>query len=296
MNERYTPSTLDCAVAQSYDKIYAMSNASIICKPTKDTYIRFGIILLALWGFALYFFFDATTGYPKKNAAYFSYKAFVIQGAQAGDYSASAWRDRHAASPLIVTSIQQDGKSYFIDTAGKQYPLPSRLEASLSKPTEFLDHAKIRESWNQAWVDYSARMHYDIRPPEKPFDQSYINEQWIAAGVCIFLACIILYLIIRTSKRQLSIDGTGIKAAGQEFDVSEIESIDIRQWGAGYKGCSYFKVNGKKLKIDGMTYGGFEAKNGEPAERWMQAVLQAYKQVEHGIVIEYEKENATTGI
>lgn len=271
-----------------------MSNEPIICKPTKDTYVRFGIIFLAFWGFALYFFFDATTGYPKKNAAHLSHKAFATQGALASDYSAEAWADAHANTPLIITSIQPDGKPYFIDTEGKQYPVPSQLEASKRKPVEFLDHSKISESWNQAWLDYSARMHYDIKPPEKAFDQSYINEQWIAAGVCVFAGFVILYFVIRTSRRQLSIDGTRVQALGMEFDVSEIESIDIRQWGAGYKGCSYFKVQGKNLKIDGMTYGGFEAKDNQPAERWMQAVLKAYKQVEQGIVIEYEKEDAKT--
>lgn len=251
--------------------------------------MRFGIIFLAFWGFALYFCFDATTGYPKKNAAFLSHKSFATQGAQASDYSAGAWADAHANSPLIITSIQPNGKPYFIDKDGKLYPLPSQLEASSRKPAEFLDHSIISESWNQAWLDYSARMHYDIIPPEKPFDQSYINEQWIAAGVCICAGFLILYFIIRTSRRQLSIEGTCIQALGVEFDVNEIESIDIRQWGAGYKGCSYFKVHGKNLKIDGMTYGGFDAKNGQPAERWMQAVLKAYKHVEQGIVIEYEK-------
>ena len=44
-------------------------------------------------------------------------------------------------------------------------------------------------------------------------------------------------------------------------------------------------VNGKKVKIDGMTYGGFNKAKGEPAEAFMKALLAQYK----GDIIEYEQ-------
>jgi len=75
-----------------------------------------------------------------------------------------------------------------------------------------------------------------------------------------------------------------VTAAGQQFSVADIRSIDLRQWGPGFKGVAYFRVKGRRVCVDGMTYGGFNKAKGEPAEAFMQAVLAQYK----GEIIEYE--------
>ena len=94
-----------------------------------------------------------------------------------------------------------------------------------------------------------------------------------------------LFLVIRTKRRELAIRGQQITAVGRTFNISDIESIDLRQWGKGFKGVAYFTVQGKKLRIDGMTYGGFNPDKGEPAEAFMKAVLTQYK----GDIIDYEQ-------
>lgn len=57
-----------------------MANNDIICRPTLDTFIRFGIVLAAFLGFGIYFFYDAAIGYRKANEVYYSYRAFALLG------------------------------------------------------------------------------------------------------------------------------------------------------------------------------------------------------------------------
>ncbi len=264
----------------------AMSSSPIICRPTKDTFVRFFIILAAVWGFALYFFYDGSIGYHKKNAAYFSFKAFADGGSDASLLSANEWRNKHQGSLFdTIDGFTYNRDENQMEAAGKTYPLPSAasLEYSSDRPAEFLDHAMMSTRWNDAWRDFSSRNRYPLKPGDKPYDQATVDEQWIAGGVCVLLGGIILYFIIRTSRRVLSLEGTEVKAIGQSFKVSDISRIDLRQWGPGFKGVAFFTVHGKKLKIDGMTYGGFGSKNEAPAEKFMQALLAVYQ----GELVEY---------
>ncbi len=267
----------------------AMSSSPIVCRPTKDTFIRFFIILAAVWGFALYFFYDGSIGYHKKNAAYFSFKAFADGGADASLLSTNEWRNKHKDSLFhTVKGYTYNRDENRMEADGKSYPLPSSttLEYAHERPAEFLDHAMMSTRWNDAWKDFSSRNRYPLKPGDKPYDQATVDEQWIAGGVCLLLGGIILYFIIRTSRRVLSLDGTQVQAVGKSFSVNEISRIDIRQWGPGFKGVAYFTVDGKKLKIDGMTYGGFDSKNDAPAEKFMQSLLAIYQ----GDLIEYASE------
>ena len=60
-----------------------MTNTPIICRPTRDTFVRFAVVLVAFFGFGLYFFYDGSVGYRKANEVYFSYQAFARLGAEA---------------------------------------------------------------------------------------------------------------------------------------------------------------------------------------------------------------------
>jgi hypothetical protein len=48
-------------------------------------------------------------------------------------------------------------------------------------------------------------------------------------------------------------------------------------------------VKGRKIRLDGMTYGGFDPATGQPAEQLMQALLAQYK----GEILEYEQKEAS---
>lgn len=259
-----------------------MSQPHIICKPTLDTFVRFGVVIAAIFGFALYFFYDGHIGYRQKNEEICSYRAFAQYGEQVLKYTADEWASILQNRPLIVTE-QVEGELMAV-VGEERYPLPAQTQAAVCCPPELLDHEAMSKSWSDCWTAYSRRMHMPITPGDHAYDLATIREQWIAGGLFIFLGCVLVFFAVRTRGRVMSLEGDLVTAAGQQFRVGEIQSIDLRQWGPGFKGCAYFTVNGRKVKADGMTYGGFNKDKGEPAEAFMQALLAQY----HGEITEYE--------
>lgn len=264
-----------------------MSQRDIVCKATLDTFVRFGIVIAALLGFAVYFFYDGHIGYAKQNEAICSYRAFAKLGSVAAQHSAAGWQAMLSEQPLIRTT-NEGGQLLATEEGENRYPLPADCEAARSCPLEALDHAAMNRSWSDCWAAYSKRMHYPIKPGDHPHDEGAIREQWYAGIAFTITGFVLLGLALRTHKRELSLRGDTVTAAGQSFRLSDIECIDLRQWGTGFKGVAYLTVGGKKVRFDGMTYGGFNKEKGEPAEALMQAILAQYK----GDIIEYEKATA----
>ena len=250
-----------------------MTTSPIICRPTRDTFVRFTVVLLAFFGFGLYFFYDAAAGYRKANEVYFSYQAFARPEAAAGATQA----------PLIIA--EQVGGELMVD--GK-YPLPADCEAARITPPEAADRAAMQKSWADCWTAYTARKHFPVKPVDHPYDTAAIREQWIAGCVCMLVSAGILFLMLRTSRRVMALEGDLVTAAGQQFRVADITRLDLRQWGKGFKGVAYATVGGRKVRMDGMTYGGFNPAAGQPAETLMQALLAQYQ----GEILEYEQNEA----
>ncbi len=263
-----------------------MDETPIICKATRDTFVRFAVVLAAVLGFGLYFFYDAATGYRQANAAILSYNAFARLGELASKATATEWNALMLEDRLIPTA---EGRPDAAEgEKGALYPLPRGLEATQAYPAEARGHAAMAAGWGDCWTAYSARMHYPLKPGDHPHDEGAIREQWYGGAACMLASALILFFIVRTARREMSIRGSRVCAAGQRFDVADIERIDLRQWGPGFKGAAYFTVKGRRLKADGMTYGGFSKAQGEPAERFMKAVLARYR----GDIIDYEQEPA----
>lgn len=258
-----------------------MSTPTIYCRPTRDTFIRFGIVLLAFFGFGLYFFYDGAVGYRKANEVYFSYQAFARLGAQATE--AQPWSPDMAQRPLI--SAELIGGELMAE--GK-YPLPAGCEATRTTPAEAADYNAMRKSWADCWTAYTGRMRFPVKPVDHAFDTASIREQWLAGAVCMLISLVIVYFILRTARRVMALEGDLLTAAGRQFRISEITRLDLRQWGKGFKGIAYATVNGKKIRMDGMTYGGFDPAAGQPAESLMQALLAQYK----GEILEYEQKDS----
>lgn len=260
-----------------------MNEPHIICKPTADTFVRFGIVIAAVFGFALYFFYDGHTGYRQKNEVLFSYKTFAELGQKSLEYTPEQWQELMQNRPLL--QAENVGGDLCLKDGENTYPLPRDCEAVRSCPPEVLDHAALSRSWNESWTNYTRRMHFPIKPAEHPYDIGAIREQWIAGGLFIALGSLLLFLALRTRGRVMALEGDQVTVAGQVFRVADIELIDLRQWGVGFKGCAYLTVKGRKVKADGMTYGGFSRAKGEPAEVFMKALLSRYS----GDIIEYEE-------
>lgn len=255
-----------------------MTNTPIICKPTRDTFVRFAIVLIAFFGFGLYFFYDGSVGYRKANEVYFSYQAFAQMGADAS--KGISWGPEKARQPLIIAEQVENE----LMAEGK-YPLLPDCAATRCTPPEAADHAAMSKSWADCWTAYTARMHFPVKPGEHPFDAAAIREQWLAGGVCMLVSCVIIWLMLRTRNRIMGLDGDMVTAAGQRFRVADITRLDLRQWGKGFKGVAYATAGGKRIRMDGMTYGGFDPAAGQPAETFMQALLAQYR----GEVLEYEQ-------
>ena len=232
----------------------------------------------------LYFFYDGAIGYRKANEIYFSYQAFANLGSEA--CNSVPWGAERALQPLL--KAEQVAGEWMME--GK-YPLPADCEAVRTTPAEAADHAAMSKSWADCWTAYTARMHYPVKPAEHPFDTAAIREQWIAGGVCMLISGIIIFFILRTRSRVMSLQGNTVSAAGQTFQVVDITRLDLRQWGTGYKGIAYATVNGRKIRLDGMTYGGFDPAAGQPAEAFMTALLARYE----GEILEYEQPENTAG-
>ena len=257
-----------------------MTTTSITCRPTRDTFVRFGIVLLAFFGFGLYFFYDGAVGYRKANEVYFSYQAFARLGSKASE--SYAWEAGKASKPLIAAE-QVEGE-WMVE--GK-YPLPADCAVVYLTPPEADDFQAMNRSWADCWTAYTARMHFPVKPAEHAYDTAAIREQWLAGTVCMLISGIIIFLMLRTSKRVMTLEGDQITAAGQQFRTSDISRLDLRQWGKGYKGVAYATVNGRRIRMDGMTYGGFDPSANQPAEQFMQALLSQYK----GEILEYEQKD-----
>lgn len=257
-----------------------MTISAIICRPTRDTFVRFTIVLLAFFGFGLYFFYDGAIGYRKANEVYFSYQAFARLGAQAS--KGISW-DANGTMPLIHATVV--GDELMIED---KYPLPAGCDAARQLPAEAAGYAAMQKSWADCWLRYTERMHFPVKPAEHPFDTAAIREQWLAGSVCMIISGIIIFLIIRTRRRVMALQGDMVTAAGQNFRVSDISQLDLRQWGKGFKGIAYATVNGKRIRMDGMTYGGFAPAAGQPAECFMQALLAQYQ----GEILEYEQKDS----
>ncbi|MBQ2813396.1 MAG: hypothetical protein IJE66_00115 [Akkermansia sp.] len=262
-----------------------MASNDIICKPTLDTFLRFGVVLAAFFGFGLYFFYDAAVGYRRANEVFCSYREFSRLGAMAMQESdAARWAAQRRNSPLLKAEIQ-DGELVVRDEA-HAYPLPPDCEAARTCPPEVHDLATISKSWNDCWLAYSARLKYPATPGDHGYEAPAIREQWYAGGACMVISALILALMIRTKGRVMALRGDEVTAAGQTFLISDISCLDLRQWGKGFKGIAYATVRGRRIRLDGMTYGGFNPEKGEPAEAFMRELQSRYK----GDIIEYEQQ------
>lgn len=267
-----------------------MSQVDIVCKPTADTFVRFGVVMAALFGFAVYFFYDAAVGYREKNEVIYSYQAFAALGQKVMECTPEQWADVVRNKPLIPAEQQEGG---LVVLAGEEkYPLPENCAAAISCPPEVQDYVAMSRGWADCWAEYSKRMHFPIKPGEHPYNDGSIREQWVMGGLFIVIGLVLLGFALRTRGRVLALQGDLVTAAGQQFRVADIELIDLRQWGPGFKGAARLTVKGRKIKVDGMTYGGFSKEKGEPAEAFMKALLEQYK----GEIIEYEVEEKSDSV
>jgi hypothetical protein len=110
----------------------------------------------------------------------------------------------------------------------------------------------------------------------------------LAGTVCAVLAAAALWVLLRTLGRRIEVDAEGLKAAdGRKVAWRDMKRLDRRKWAR--KGLAYvdFEADGReqRIRLDGLTYGGFKEEQGVPAERMMERLMANFS----GELIDYEE-------
>lgn len=258
------------------DQPAAAAHGAIHCRVTPWFLLRAVAMLLMLLVFAFLFLKDGMVGYRHKNLAFYSYQTFANEGpkAMAPDQSASKWQ------------AYATGKTLAFPDDPDLLPAGTNLQAPW--PPELLDFNSLnRGKWHDLWLQFSAREKLDATPRNKPYDAREIRGQFIAFSVCAVLAVLNLFILLRTLRRSMTLDGDTLTTqTGQQLNIASITRIDMRQWKRKGLAYLYHGSPARRVRIDGMTYGGFKQAEGAPAEALMQQVLAQF----HGELVDYVEE------
>jgi len=236
-------------------------------------------MLLMFSVFSVLFYIDGSVGYRKKNRVFFLYQTFERAGLEFADMNA-----RQELTPEIW---EAHAAKRTVDFPEDKSILPAGLELPMPWPAILQDYDKMKSlQWNQLWLDYSEREGLDSNPPEQAYDARKIREQWVVFSICVPLSVLTLLVIIRTSRRRIIADDHGITAPGAKtIPYDDIHRLDLRKWdNKGIAIADYSGTTGSgRLRIDGLTYGGFKKDCGEPAEKLMQRLRSRFS----GELLEY---------
>ncbi len=252
---------------------------SIVCKPTPWFILR-ALVMLVMFGvFAVLFYIDGSTGYRKKNEVYYLHKTFQIANEEfskmnsSGVLTAEEWKN-HAAKQFVVFPNDRS-------------ILPASLTLPMPWPGILHSYERMKPlQWNILWREYTRDRGLSASPSEHPYDAGKISEQWIVGGICAALAGAAAFFLVRTLRRSISADAEAITSQqGKRVCYSDLKTLDLRKWDTkGIAIIDYDGVSGKgRIRIDGLTYGGFKKDQQEPAERLMRLIRSQFS----GEIIEY---------
>jgi len=271
MNEQVSP-TNNSAPAP------ATEPQAVSCRPTWYICWRLLVLFAMLAGFSAYFYYDAGVGYPLKNEQYFAHRRISRLG--------EVFESKYAKDAV--------GWQQYVSGATWEYPsdhsLPAGLPVGAALPADLFAFDNMAKGWHGVWERYSLQRGWDLKPPQEPLGSYKIKEQYVACVVSGVLALLPLWILLRSLRRRMAISVEGnVQAAGQSFAVEDIKRLDLRDWQK--KGLAFAWIGRgtdklRKVRLDGLAYGGFEAAKQQPAEQFMQSLLGLYK----GEIITYAEE------
>jgi hypothetical protein len=251
----------------------------IVCKPTRWFVSRVLLILLMLVVFAVLFFIDGSYGYRKKNMVYFLHRNFQVANEQfaamkaQGGLTSESWKE-HAAKQSV--KFPEDHST-----------LPSDLKLPMPWPTVLHDYDRMLPmQWNKLWLEYSGEEGLSSNPPEQPYDAGKIREQWVVFWICVGLAVAAVFIFLRTMSRRIEGDEEGVRSQqGKKVSYTAMKRLDLRKWSnKGLAFIDYEDESGKgRMRLDGLTYGGFNLAHDEPAERLMKLIRSKFS----GEIVDY---------
>lgn len=252
----------------------------IVCKATPWFLFR-ALLMLAMFGvFAVLFFVDGSKGYRKKNVVYYLHKTF--QSAN-GEFS-----KMNVDGALTPESWKRHAEAQSVMFPEDRSVLPADLELPMPWPEILTDYDRMKPlQWNLLWREYTGERGMDSSPPEHDFDAGKIREQWVVFWICSALAAGAALVLLRTLGRSISADGEGVRSqAGKQVAYGDLNRLDLRKWDT--KGLAFLDYEGAagkgRIRVDGLTYGGFKKENDEPAERLMRRIRANFS----GEILEYE--------
>lgn len=262
-----------------------MQSETVECKPTMWFTGRAVIMALMFLGFGVYFYYDASAGYPQKNLEFFMHKTFVDAGTLFDRKVSRDGAGKEEWERAVFSRMVEFPESYQIPSGvdRKGTPWPAVL-------ADYELMAAPGKGWSSAWLAYSGEKQYPVKPVEQPYDGSKIFEQWVAGSICMALAMVALFFLIRTRNRKMALADGRVTAAGRSFRVEDIERLDLRRWKMKGLAIATLKpeCGGARVRLDGLTYGGFRKEDSpNNAEDFMKALLALY----HGEVVDYEENN-----
>ncbi len=252
---------------------------SIVCKPTPWFLFRALVMLLMFSVFAVLFYLDGSTGYRKKNEVFYLYKTFEAAN---GEFSRM-----NSDGKLTPEEWKMHAEKQSVRFPEDRALLPSTLKLPMPWPEILHDYEQMKPlQWNLLWREYSKERGLPAKPSEEPYDARKIGEQWVVFWICLALAAGAAFILLRTLGRSISADGEAVTTQqGRRIPYADLKTLDLRKWET--KGLAFIDYDGAagkgRIRIDGLTYGGFKKEDDEPAERLMRFIRSRFC----GELIEY---------
>jgi hypothetical protein len=244
-------------------------SASIVCKPTRWFFFRALVMLLMFGVFSVLFYKDGSTGYRKANEVYYLRKAF--------DRAVGEFEKMNAGGLMSPERWEKHALSQQVEFPGDPGLFPASLKQPMPWPEILRDYGQMKnlQTAKKLWLEYSKIHGLNAKTIDHPYDASKIAGQWGAFSFCALLTAAAAFILLRTMRRSISADEEGITSQqGRKIPYSDLKVLDLRKWDTkGLAFLDYDGASGKgRIRIDGLTYGGFKEEDGQPAERLMKLV------------------------
>ena len=255
------------------------ASTSIVCKPTSWFLFRALVMLVMFSVFAVLFYLDGSTGYRKKNEVFYLHRTFQA--------ASEEFARMNAEGALTAEEWQTYAAKQVVGFPPDRTLLPAKLQLPMPWPEILHDYEGMKPlQWKLLWRDYSKQRGLDASPKEEPYDARKIKEQWVVCCVCLALSLAAAFILLRTLGRSIAVDDEAITTQrGRRVPYTDLKTLDLRKWET--KGLAFLNYDGPsgkgRIRIDGLTYGGFKTENDEPAERLMQFIRSRFA----GELIEY---------
>lgn len=252
---------------------------SIVCKPTPWFIFR-ALVMLAMFGvFAVMFYKDGSSGYRHKNEVFFLHRAF--------EQASKEFANLNTDGTLMPAEWKSHAAGRSVDFPEDREILPTAIKLPMPWPEVLHDFDRMKPlDWKKLWLEYSKTRGFDSDPAEQHYDARKIGEQWVVFWPCLALSAGALFILLRTLRRSISADAEAVTTQqGKRIPYPDLKKLDLRKWETkGLAFIDYEGASGKgRIRIDGLTYGGFKKEEDEPAERLMRHIRARFS----GEVLEY---------